>query len=60
MQTAPTLRIERARAIVVQQGGDLALAARDMNEPAIAEAGNALGQAITEALLAVFEGLLDE
>jgi hypothetical protein len=52
--------IERAQAIVVQQVGDLALAARGVNKPAIAEAGNALGQSITEALLEVFDGLLED
>ena len=50
--------IERARAIVAEQGGNLALAARDMSDDKIAETGNALGQAIVEALLEVFDGLL--
>ena len=52
--------IERARAIVAEQGGNLALAARDMNEKQIAETGNELGQAIVEALVEVFDGLLAE
>ena len=52
--------IERARAIVAVQGGNLAIATRDMDERAIAESGNALGTAITEALLEVFDGLLPE
>lgn len=52
--------IERARAIVADQGSDLAVAARDMDEARIAETGNALGQAIVEALLDVFDGLLSE
>jgi len=52
--------IERARAIVAEQGGNLAIAARDMDERAIAECGNALGTAITGALLEVFDGLLPE
>ncbi|OWV97281.1 hypothetical protein ATY81_07455 [Rhizobium sp. R72] len=52
--------IERARAIVAEQGGNLAIAARDMDEKAIAESGNALGAAITEALLEVFDGLMPE
>jgi hypothetical protein len=51
--------IERARAIVVDQGGSLALAARDMEDSKIAETGNALGQAIVDALLEVFDALLD-
>lgn len=33
--------IERSRAIVAEQGGNLALAARDMDEAQIAETGNA-------------------
>jgi len=52
--------IERSRAIVADQGGNLALAARDMNEVQIAETGNALGQAIVDALLEVFDGLVPE
>lgn len=52
--------IERSRAIVAEQGGNLALAARDMDEAQIADTGNALGQAIVEALLEVFDGLLVE
>ncbi len=52
--------IERARAIVADQGGDLALAARDMSDDKIADAGNALGQAIVDALLEVFDGLLSD
>jgi hypothetical protein len=52
--------IERARAIVAEQGGNLAIAARDMDEPAIAATGNALGAAITEALLEVFDVLVPD
>ena len=52
--------IERARAIVADQGGDLALAARDMKEDQIATAGNALGQAIVDALLEVFDSLIED
>jgi hypothetical protein len=36
------------------------MAARDMDEGQIAETGNALGQAIVDALLEVFDGLLAE
>ncbi|MEK1873645.1 MAG: hypothetical protein AAAC50_14665 [Rhizobium altiplani] len=50
--------IERARAIVAEQGGNLAIAARDMDEPAIAATGNALGATIAEALLEVFDVLV--
>lgn len=52
--------IERAKAIVAEQGGNLALAARDQGDEQIAETANALGQAIVDALLEVFDGLLPE
>lgn len=52
--------IERSRAIVADQGSDLAVAARDMSDEKIAETANALGQAIVDALLEVFDGLLGE
>lgn len=50
--------IERAKEIVAQEGSALAVASRDMDEEAIREAGQALGGAISEALLEVFDGLL--
>jgi hypothetical protein len=52
--------VERSRVIVAEQESNLALAARDMNEGQIAETGNALGQAIVDALLEVFDGLLEK
>ena len=52
--------IERARAIVAEQGGNLALAARDMSEDKIADTANLLGQAIADALLEVFDGLVPD
>ena len=52
--------IERSRAIVADQGGNLALAARDMSDERIAKTANALGQAIVDALLEVFDGLVHE
>jgi len=52
--------IERSRAIVADQGGNLALAARDMSDDKIAETANALGQAIVDALLEVFDGLMPD
>ena len=52
--------IERSRAIVADQGGNLALAARDMSDEKIAETANALGQAIVDALLEVFDGLVPD
>lgn len=52
--------IERAKAIVSEQGTALSLAARDGKEEDVRASGNALGQAITDALLEVFDGLLSE
>ena len=52
--------IERSRAIVADQGGNLALAAQDLSDDKIAETANALGQAIVDALLEVFDGLIDD
>jgi len=52
--------IERSRAIVAEQGADLALAARDGSDDKIADAANALGQSIVDVLLEVFDGLLPD
>ena len=52
--------IERSKAIVAEQGGNLALAARDQADEEIAQSANALGQAIVDALLEVFDGLLPQ
>lgn len=49
--------VERAREIVAQEGTAVALAARNMDEKAIGQAGNVLGQAIADAMIEVFEGL---
>lgn len=51
--------IERASAIVAGQGGDLAVAVKSDDDRKVAEAANALGQAIADALLEVFDGLTD-
>jgi hypothetical protein len=51
--------IERAKAIVAEEGGNLCLAARDQGDEQIAAAANALGQAIVDALLEVFDGLME-
>jgi hypothetical protein len=50
--------IERARQIVSEEGTSLALAARDMDEKRIGEAGNSLGQAIADSMIEVFDGLM--
>lgn len=52
--------IERSKAIVADQGGNLALAARDQGDEEMARSANALGQAIVDALLEVFDGLLPQ
>jgi hypothetical protein len=49
----------RAQEIIVSEGSALALAAREMNEGQIQEAGLKLGAAIAEALLEVFDGLTE-
>jgi uncharacterized protein (DUF1778 family) len=52
--------IERAKAIIAEQGGNLAVAARDDDNDQIAEAANALGQSIVDAMLEVFDSLVGE
>ena len=51
--------IEVAKQIVADQGFELARAARDGSEDDVRAAGNALGQAITNAMMEVFDGLMD-
>ena len=52
--------IQRAQEIVMAEGSALALAARDMDEEALKEHGAALGKAIADAMLEVFDGLMSE
>jgi len=52
--------IERAKAIVADEGGNLAIATRDHGDDEVAAAANALGQAIVNALLEVYDGLMEE
>ncbi|RYE51558.1 MAG: hypothetical protein EOP21_01095 [Hyphomicrobiales bacterium] len=52
--------IERSRAIVIDQGGDVALAARDMSNDKIIEAAKSLGQVIVDALIEVFDGVMQD
>ncbi|PZM08185.1 hypothetical protein [Rhizobium tubonense] len=52
--------IQRAQEIVRTEGSALALAARDMDEVALQENGAALGKAIADAMLEVFDGLMSE
>lgn len=51
--------IEVAKQIVSEQGFELARAARDGTDDELRVAGNALGQAITNALIEVYDGLLE-
>jgi hypothetical protein len=51
--------IEMAKQIVADQGFELARAARDGSEDDVRLAGNALGQAITNAMMEVFDGLTE-
>lgn len=51
--------IEVAKMIVSEQGFELASAARDGSEDDVRASGNALGQAITNALMEVYDGLLE-
>ena len=52
--------IERAKAIVAEEGGNLAIANRDLGDDEVATSANALGQAIVDAPLEVFDGLMQE
>jgi len=52
--------VEVAKHIVGEQGFELASAARDGTDDDVRAAGNALGQAITNALMEVYDGLLEE
>jgi hypothetical protein len=51
--------IEVAKQLVSEQGFELARAARDGSEEDVRLAGNALGQAITNAMMEVFDGLTE-
>lgn len=50
--------IEVAKQIVSEEGFALAKAAREGSDEEVRVAGNALGQAITTALMEVYDGLL--
>lgn len=52
--------IQRAQEIVTSEGAAFAIAARDMNEDALAATAAALGTAISEAMLEVFDGLIGD
>ena len=50
--------IQRAQEIVTAEGAAFALAARDGNDADLGTSAAALGTAISEALLEVFDGLM--
>ena len=50
--------IKRAKTILAVQGADL-LAARDQGDDRIAQTANAMGQAIVDALLEVFDSMVE-
>lgn len=52
--------IQRAQEIVTTEGTAFAIAARDMNDDALATTAAALGSAISEAMMEVFDGLIAE
>lgn len=52
--------IERANAIITAQGSNLVVAARGADDSEVAASDNALGQAIVDALLEVFDVLVPE
>jgi hypothetical protein len=52
--------IEAAKAIVSEHGFNLAIAARSGSEDELRAAGNELGQAITDALMEVYDGLTED
>lgn len=52
--------IDRANAILTDQGSNLATASRRGDEAQIGETAQALGQAIVDALLEAFDGLACE
>lgn len=51
--------IERANAIIVEQGSALATAARSGDEAELSGAANALGQTIVDTLLDAFDSLVE-
>jgi hypothetical protein len=50
--------IQRAREILMGEGAAFAMATRDMNDEALTETAAALGKAIGDAMLEVFDGLI--
>lgn len=51
--------IERTNAVLVEQGSNLATAARSGDQEQMTNAANALGQAIVDTLIEAFDSLVD-
>lgn len=51
--------IEVAKQIISNEGFELARAARDGTDDDVRAAGNALGQAISNAMMEVYDGLIE-
>jgi len=51
--------IARANAVLIEQGSNLATAARSGDEDQIADAAKGLGQAIVDTLIEAFDRLID-
>ncbi|MBP1886452.1 hypothetical protein [Sinorhizobium mexicanum] len=52
--------IQRAQEIVTAEGAAFAMAARDVDEEALTATAVALGKAISDAMLEVFDGVIGE
>lgn len=52
--------IERAKEIIAQEASALAVAARGDDEDKMRNAANALGSAIVDAMMEVYDGLLSD
>ncbi|WP_341488029.1 hypothetical protein [Pararhizobium sp. A13] len=52
--------VQRAQEIVTTEAAAFAMAARDMNEAALATTAADLGKAIADAMLEVFDGLIED
>ncbi|MDX0958065.1 hypothetical protein [Sinorhizobium medicae] len=52
--------IQRAQEIVTAEGAAFAMAARDLNEDELTRTAAALGKAISDAMLEVFDGFIGE
>ena len=51
--------IQRAHEILTSEGAAFAIAARDGNDDVLAASASALGKAIADAMLEVFDGIIE-